>query len=371
MSKDYYEILGVKRNASKEEIKTAYKNLAKKYHPDINKSDNAQEKFKEINEAASVLLDENKRQQYDQYGSDFLKRGGATYSDYAGFESSGFSDFEDIFENFFGGSFENFGFGEKRSRNRKARGRDLRYDLEIDLEDVAFGTKKEINITKTEKCDQCDGKGGKQFEPCDNCEGHGQIRQTRRTPFGLFQTTTMCNKCKGSGQIPKKKCEICGGDGVVEKSKKLIINIPAGVEEGTQLRVAGEGEAVKNGINGDLYVFITVKKHSDFERQGDDIIIKLPISFVDAALGAEIDVPTLKGKAKLTIPRGTQSETIFRMKGKGIPHLRSYGTGDQLVKVTIEVPKHLTKKQIELLKEFDEEDKKEKGIFERVKKVFK
>lgn len=370
MSKDYYETLGIKKNASKEEIKSAYKNLAKKYHPDINKNENAQEKFKEINEAASVLLDDNKRQQYDQYGSDFVNRGGATYSDFSGFNGSNFSDFEDIFENFFG---ESFGFGSQRNRNRnrKSRGRDLRYDLDIDLEDAAFGAKKEINISKTEKCDECDGKGGKQFENCDECEGHGQIRQTRRTPFGLFQTTTICNKCRGTGQIPKKKCDVCDGDGVVENSKKISINIPAGVEEGTQLRVSGEGEAVKNGINGDLYVFIRIKEHPDFQRQGDDIVLELPISFVDAAIGTEIEVPTLKGKAKLVIPRATQSETIFRMKGKGIPHLRSYGTGDQLVKVSIQVPKNLSKKQVELLKEFDEEDKKEKGIFEKVKRVFK
>lgn len=357
MSKDYYETLGVAKNASKEEIKKAYKKLAKQYHPDLNKEDpKASEKFKEINEAASVLGDDQKRSHYDQYGtaSDQFGGSGANYGGFDGADFSDFSssfDFGDIFDQFFGGSG-----GSRSGRRRQNRGSDLRYDLEITLEDVSSGTEKTISVSKLESCPSCRGVGAKHSSDiitCSACGGSGVIREAKRTPFGVFATTTTCRSCGGSGKEIKNKCHECHGSGRSEQKKKLKISIPAGVESGTRLRVSGEGEAGENNSQpGDLYIVVHVAEHEFFDRDGQDIVCEVPISFVTAALGGEIEVPTLRGKAKLTIPDGTQTNTIFRMKGKGLPEFQGYGVGNQNVRVVVETPTKLSKKQKELLEQF-------------------
>lgn len=354
--KDYYKILGVNRNASKEEIKSAYKKLAKQFHPDVNKDANAGEKFKEINEAASVLGDDAKRRQYDQFGSDFEKRYHQDFSrDFSGFEDM---DFGDLFEMFFGGGFSS-------GRSRRSRGRDLRYDIEITLEEAAKGVKKTLKLDKTEKCPECDGKGGEDFEKCNDCNGRGIKTVSQRTPFGIFQSTMTCKKCEGRGEIVKNVCSECDGEGIVHKEKKLEVNIPAGVDTGAQLRLKEEGEAVKNGVSGDLFVVIEVSTHKYFEREEDDILLDVPISLSQAILGGSIEVPTLDGKVDLKIPRGTQPETVLRLKNKGVNHLNHPGSGDQLVKIKVQIPEKLSKKQEELIREFASIEKP-KNIFEKL-----
>lgn len=353
MAKDYYKILGVSKDASKEEIKKAYKQLAKKCHPDLNKEDGSTEKFKELNEAAAVLGDDQKREQYDNFGK----------ADTSGFDASGFDfsdfsrgeefDFGDIFDQFFGGGGRGPGF---RRGYGQERGSDLRYDMEITLEESAFGATKNIIIPRMDKCSRCDGSGaksGSDVKTCEQCRGAGVVKQTRRTPFGIFATTSTCGKCGGEGKVIEEECPVCDGAGRVEKNTKIEIMIPKGVEYGSKLRIKGEGEAGEKGASsGDLYVVIHIKKHDVFERKGNDIYVQVPISFVQAALGDEIIVPTLEGEAKLKIPPGTQTSTIFRMRGKGIPNIRGYGSGDENVKVAVEVPTKLSKKQKELLEEF-------------------
>jgi len=365
--KDYYKILGIDKTATKEEIKKSYKKLAKKYHPDLNKSSDATEKFKEINEAAAVLGDDQKREQYDRFGTTADQfSGGFQGFDFSDFMSdiggSGF-DFDNIFESFFGAPF-----GRRRRRGPQ-RGADLRYDLEITLEEAATGTTKHIVVPRLEKCSKCDGSGAESKSDiidCPQCNGSGVYRRTQRTPFGIFSTTTTCGKCKGRGKYIKNDCTVCDGTGVVKKTRKIAIEMPTGAETGTNLRVAGEGEAGEKGApSGDLYVIIHVKEHDVFEKHGDDIYVKANLPFTIAAAGGEIEVPTLKGKAKLKIPAGTQSNTLFRMKGKGIPHLHGSGSGDENIEVIISVPKKLSKKQKELLKEFEKESKK-KRFFKKV-----
>ncbi|HLC50322.1 MAG TPA: molecular chaperone DnaJ [Candidatus Nanoarchaeia archaeon] len=363
--KDYYKILGVSKGASKEEIKTAYKNLAKKYHPDINKDKDASEKFKEINEAAAVLGDDQKKTQYDQYGSAGEQHSSSGFSgfDFSDFMSDGEGfDMDDMVSRLFGG-----GFGGRQ--RRKQRGSDLRYDMEIELEDAAFGAKKTISIPISEKCDKCNGTGAESksdIVTCSDCNGKGVATSTQRTPFGLFSTTTTCRKCRGQGKHIKNECRECGGNGTVRKNRKIEIKIPAGAETGTQLRVQGAGEAGEKGIeSGDLYIVLHVKEHKTFERHGNDVYIKMPLSFTTAALGGEIEVPTLSGKATLKIPAGTQSNTTFRMRGQGIPELQTHHTGDQHVQIYIVVPEKLSKKQKKLLEDFDKENKK-KGFLDDV-----
>jgi len=364
--KDYYKILGVNKNATKEEIKKAYKRLAKKCHPDINKGDGAADKFKELNEAAAVLGDDEKRAQYDQFGTTAEQFSGGRGFDFGDFGFGDFAsfDFGDIFDRFFSGGGGMFG-----SRRSPKNGSDLRYDSEISLEEAAFGTTKNIIIPRLVRCSKCHGSGAESesdIVKCPDCNGKGMSRRTQRTPFGIFSTTTTCRKCRGSGEFIKNECLGCDGTGVIKKNTKLEIKIPAGAEEGTNLRISGEGEAGEKGARvGDLYIVIHVKEHNIFERAGDDINVKVHVPFTIAALGGEIDVPTLKGKAKLKIPAGTQSNTVFRMKDKGIPHLHGHGTGSENVEVVVRVPEKLTKKQKELLKEFEKENKK-KGFFKSV-----
>jgi len=367
--KDYYKTLGVEKGASKEEIKKAYKKLAKKYHPDLNKgSAESEKKFKEINEAAGVLTDDQKRAQYDQFGSSGPQFGGNQSGGGFGNGFGGF-DFNDIFDSFFGG-----GMGGGRSRGPRP-GNDLRYDIKITLEDVANGLEKKVKIKKRDKCSKCDGKGGKGHKTCSTCKGRGTILQQRRTAFGVFQTQTTCPTCKGRGETVENICNQCNGTGQEVKEKTIQISIPPGVEDGTRLRIAGEGEAGEAGAPmGDLYIFVSVKENDIFQREGSDLYIEVPITFPQAAMGDKIEVPTITGKADLKVPAGTQPETLLRMKGKGLPHLRQYGHGDQYVKITIDVPKKLNKKQKELLKSFDKETKGKKPhekLFDAIKDAFR
>ncbi len=346
MAKDYYNTLGVDRAATRDEIKRAYKRLAKKYHPDLNKAAGATEKFKEINEAAAVLGDDEKRRRYDQVGSaeagpDF---GGFDFRDFA-FGGGGF-DFDRIFESFFGG-------GMGRSGHRARRGANLRHDVELTLEEAATGVRKELALERQESCAACGGAGGKGIRPCQACSGSGMRQETRRTAFGLFSTSTVCDACRGTGQEIERPCASCRGTGAARTRKKIAVDIPAGAEEGLQLRVRGEGEAGHRGAGpGDLYVVVHIAPHEFFVRQGNDILLEVPVSFVSAALGDEIEVPTLNGKARLKIPPGTQPGTVFRMAGKGLPYLDGYGTGEQRVRVTVKVPDKVTKAQRQLLEEF-------------------
>ncbi|MBS3122905.1 molecular chaperone DnaJ [Candidatus Woesearchaeota archaeon] len=369
--KDYYELLGVNKNASKEEIKQAYKKLAKKYHPDLNKSDpNTSEKFKEINEAASVLGDDNKKAQYDQFGTaepGFEGMSGFDSGDMNGFSSY---DFDDIFDTFFG--------GRRSSSKRRAhqRGADLQYSLELSLEEAAFGADKTISIPRHETCDKCHGSGAKSnsdVKTCDTCQGTGMYRRTQRTPFGIFQTSSTCNKCHGVGKVITSFCEKCDGSGRIRKVKELKITIPKGVDNGTRLRIEEEGEAGEKGAaHGDLYLLIKVKEHKIFTREDDNIFVEIPISFTQACLGDEVEVPTLRGTVEMKIPSGTQTNTLFRIKGKGIPSLRGFGSGDEFVKVIIQTPNRISKRQKELLEEFEKlnEEKPLNNFFEKLKGVF-
>jgi molecular chaperone DnaJ len=368
-SKDYYKLLGVEKSATREQIKKAYKKLALKYHPDRapeEKKKEYEEKFKEINEAASVLADDKKRQQYDQFGSSAFS--GGTSSGFQGF------DFSDIMSQFRGGSFggvddifdQLFG-GRGRGHGRGRRGSDLLYEMDINLEDVVSGVTKEIRLNKLEHCSECKGKGALTFKDCHHCKGSGFVKRVQRTPFGVFQQSGPCPYCHGKGELPQDSCSKCGGEGLVRKRKDIEVKIPAGIEDGMRLRVSGEGEVgANNGPSGDLFVEVTVNDHKYFQREGNDLHITVPISFTQASLGDEIEVPTITGKANLKIPASTQSETVFRMRGKGIPFLNSSGAGDQMVKVRIEVPSKLTKKQKDLIKQL----KEGKPIKSFLKKIF-
>jgi len=366
MSKDYYETLGVARDASREAIKKAYKKLAKKFHPDLNKEAGSAEKFKEINEAAAILGDDKKRAQYDRFGTtadQFNGHQGFDFSNFGGF------DFDDIFETFFGGS----GFGQRRGPRR---GRDLQFDLEISLEAAATGVKKKITVPRLETCKKCDGSGAEKssdIESCSVCNGSGHVKRTTRTPFGVFSTTAACDNCGGEGKTIKNKCGTCRGTGRVQNERTIELTIPAGIDSGTQMRVGGEGEAgEKNAPPGDLYVNIHVAEHELFERRGSDIYTEMSISFVQAVFGDEIEVPTLTGKAMMTIPSGSQTNTLFRLKNKGIKRMRSYGQGDEFVRIIIKTPAKLTKHQKQLLMEYAKSSKEEiahKGFFSKLKEA--
>lgn len=377
MSKrDYYEVLGVARNASEEEIKKAYKRLAKKYHPDLNPdSKTAEEKFKEVNEAYEVLSDAEKRARYDQFGHAAANGGGFDFGGGFG-DGADFGGFGDIFDMFFGG-----GFGGGRSqRNAPQRGADLRVDLSISFEEAAFGTEKDVEIPRMENCDVCGGSGaepGTHPVNCPTCGGSGKVKTAQSTPFGQFQTVRSCQRCQGTGHIIEKVCKHCSGKGKVRKIRKIHVKIPAGVDTDSRLRVANEGEAGNlGGPPGDLYVYLTVRPHKFFNRKNDDVHCEFPITFVQAALGFEAEVPTLDGNVKLTIPEGTQTGTSFRIRGRGISKLRGYGRGDQYVKVRVVTPANLTEEQKNLLRQFAEsgsnaqQTEKTKGFFNKVKDAF-
>jgi molecular chaperone DnaJ len=372
MSKDLYAVLGVSKSATAEEIKKAYRTLARKYHPDVNKEAGAEEKFKEIQKAYDILSDSNKKAQYDQFGvTDDQPGGGFGGFGGGGFEGFSAEGFEDIFDSFFGGGRRT----AKRPQGPR-QGEDLRYDLEITLEEAAKGLKKEIEIFHLEHCGTCKGSGAKAGTTkteCSHCKGSGQVRTVQRTMLGSFSQVTPCHHCEGSGQVIKDPCSNCHGKGLEKKRKKIQIDIPAGVDAGTRLRVSREGNCGENaGPPGDLYVFLSVKQHPYFQRDQDDIYIELDLSFAQAILGAELEVPTLEGKAMLRIPEGTQPNTILRLKGKGIPHLRGMGKGDQHVRINVTLPKNLSSKEKELVEAFQnlQKEKTESNIFEKVKKWF-
>ncbi len=372
--RDYYEVLGVDRNATEDDLKRAYRKLARKYHPDVNKDDpQAEEKFKEINEAYSVLSDPKTRAQYDQFGHD-----GPTGQGFGGFDFSGFGGFDDIFDMFFGGD----SFGGRRSSRRQGptRGSDMRYDLTISFEEAAFGTTKEIEVTRSENCDECGGSGaahGTQPETCPQCRGTGEVSYTQNTAFGRFVNVRACDRCGGEGTVISQPCTKCNGRKKVRKVKRISLNIPAGIDDGQAITLRGEGQAGdRGGPPGDLYVYITVKPHSLFVRKGYDLHCDVPITFVQAALGDEIEVPTLEGKVKYRIPEGTQTGTVFRLRNQGIQRLRSTTRGDLYVKVNIDVPKKLKEKQKQLLRQFEEETKgrdhyeQKRSFLDKMKDVF-
>lgn len=370
--RDYYEILGVEKNASETEIKKAFRKLARQYHPDVNPGDkSAEEKFKEVNEAYEVLNDPEKRARYDQFGH----AGTDPNAGFGGFGggATGFGGFEDIFEAFFSGA------GARQPRGPQ-RGSDLRLDIELSFEEAAFGVEKDIDVPSLENCPICQGSGSKPGthpEKCRKCNGSGQVRTTQRTPLGNFQTVRTCTDCGGEGTIINNPCTECRGRGKVRKTRSLHIKIPGGVDSGSRIRIGGEGEpGTKGGPRGDLYVYIQVKPHKIFKRQDDDIFMEMPITFVQAALGDSIKVPTLQGKAELKIPEGTQTHTVFRLKGQGITRLRGSGRGDQHVQVIIATPTKLNEEQKRLLEQFNSksykgnykafEKDRDKGFFEKI-----
>jgi len=365
-SRDYYEVLGIKRNASADEIKSAFRNLARQYHPDVNKAPDAEERFKEINEAYVVLSDNDKRAAYDRYGQAGL--GGM-----GGAPDFSTVDFSDIFQEFFG-----FGGGSSQRRNAPRRGTDLSYSVSLAFEEAVFGVEKEVEINRDEVCSTCHGSGaepGTNRARCTTCGGKGEVRQVRQTFLGSMVQVTTCPTCNGSGEVISTPCHTCRGRGLERKTVKKTVPIPAGVDTGTQIRLAGEGQPGTNGgPNGNLYLEIQVKPHAFFKRRQNDIVLDLGINIAQAALGADIEVPTLEGKAKLSIPAGTQPGKIFTLKGKGVPHVRSSARGDELVVVDVEVPVHLSQEQRALFEQLalslgSEVHTKEKSFFDRLKEV--
>lgn len=362
--KDYYKILGVGRNASQEEIKRAFRKLARKYHPDV-AGKGSEEKFKEINEAFQVLSDPEKRAQYDQFGHAAFRP-----EDFSGFRWRGFND---LFSDFgFGDIFDIFSGSRKGAKRGPEQGADLKYDMEISLEDAYNGLTTKIEVPTFVTCKTCGGTGAKPgfLKKCPVCGGTGEIRRVQRSGFSQIINITTCKKCGGSGKIIEKPCDVCGGTGRIRKTKKIEIKIPRGVDDGFYLRVAGQGEAGYNGgPPGDLYVVIHIKPHKIFDRHENDLFCKTTISLGQAIFGGEIEVPTITGKAKIKIPPGTQSHTVFRLKGQGMPDIHSHKRGSQLVKVVVEIPKNLSKKEKRLLKEFvsEKKSKTEKGFFQQMK----
>ena len=378
-SKDYYSILGVSKDATADDLKRAYRKLAKQYHPDAQHTEedkkNAEAKFKEINEAYSVLSDENKRAQYDRFGSNFEQAGfGGGYGNYGGaYGFDGFGgmdiDLEDILGSVFGG-----GFSSSKKSQGPSRGSDIKTTMSLKFEEAAFGVKKEINITRNEKCDCCNGSGakpGSKIITCDKCGGRGKVQITQNTIMGAFSTVKTCDKCSGTGKVIETPCEKCSGKGLVRKSRKIEINVPAGIDDGQAISLRGEGDAgKKGGPNGDLYVIMKVLPHKYFKRNGYDISANVRVPFAKMALGGDIKIPTLEGEMEFNIPEGTTSGTKFRVKDQGIPVLNGKGRGTLEFTVDVDVPKKLTDEQREILTQFaksfgEEVNPKKRGIFGR------
>ena len=371
--RDYYEVLGVKKDATADEIKKAYRKLTKENHPDLHPGDKAcEERFKEANEAYEILSDEDKRKKYDQFGfAAFDPNAGA--GGFGGFDGfSGFGGFGDIFGDIFG-----FGGGTRSNPNAPRKGESLRATLNISFEEAAFGCKKEVNVARVESCPDCKGSGcapGTTPEICPDCKGSGHVTVNQRTPFGVMQSSSPCSKCRGTGKIIHQPCKTCRGMGSIRRQHKVEVNVPAGIDDGQTISKPGGGNAgVNGGPAGDLLVSVIVRPHARFERDGTSVLLEQEISYAQAALGAEVEVPTLDGKVKLTIPEGTQPGAVFRLRGKGIPYLRGSGRGDQFVSVTVKVPKNLTGSQKELLRQFaasmgEYDGEAGHGIFGRKKK---
>jgi len=375
--RDYYEVLGISKGAEQDEIKKAYRKLARQYHPDVNKDNkDAEEKFKEVQEAYDVLCDPQKKAQYDRFGHQEesfqgFGRGGGGFGNMGGFSTGGI---EDIFDAFFGGGFSS---GRRRQESGPQRGPDLRYDLEITLEEAVKGKNTFVRLERQETCPDCGGSGAKDGSApvvCQACNGTGQQQVTKNTAFGSFVSVRPCPSCNGEGRIIQDPCPNCRGEGRVSRERKIEVKLPAGLDNGSRVRVSGEGGAGrKGGPPGDLYVITHVRKHEIFTRQDNDLLCDIPLNFVSAALGGEIEIPTIDGKSKLRIPEGTQPGTVFRLKGKGVPNIRGFGKGDQLVKIKVEVPKRLNSKQKKILQEFaqasgyDIPAGQDKGFIDRVK----
>ena len=370
--RDYYEVLGVSRGASEDEIKKAYKKMARKYHPDLNPGDKtAEEKFKEVNEAYEVLSDADKKARYDQYGHAGVDPNFGAGGFGGGFDGSfDFGDLGDIFGSFFGGGF---GGGRRTNPNAPQRGESIRMSIAISFEEAAFGCEKAVTVERYETCDTCHGNGcapGTSPEVCPDCHGTGTVQVRRQKPMGVFATSSPCPKCGGKGRIIHQPCKDCRGSGMVRKKKTIQASIPAGIDNGQTISIRGQGNAGKNGgPAGDLLITITVRPHELFRREGTSVLCEAPITFTQAVLGAELEIPTIDGKVKYTLPEGTQSGTTFRLKGKGIPSINGRGRGDQYVTVYIETPKNLNKEQKEALKKFAET--MGESNYEEQKKFFK
>lgn len=354
--RDYYEILGVPKNAEKDDIKTAYRKLAMEFHPDRNKSPDAEEKFKEISEAYAVLSDDDKRKQYDTFGHEGINQRYSPEDLYRG------TDFNDLFRDFGTGGFDIFDvlFGRQRtSQYGPQQGQSIRYNMEITLTQAFKGLETEIEIPRTEQCNVCHGTGatpGTSPIRCSTCRGRGQVEYAQTTPFGQFVQVTTCRTCGGRGSIINSPCQRCRGSGIVQEKRKIHVKIPPGVDTGSRLRLAGEGDVgIRGGPPGDVFVNIYIKPDQTFERNNSDILLTVPINYVQASLGAEIDVPTIEGQAKLKIPPGTQTHTLFRLRGKGMPHLNQFGRGDELIRVIIQTPTKLTSNERRLLEELGKE----------------
>ena len=360
MKEDYYELLGVNKNATDDEIKSAFRKLAKQYHPDLHKGadkEEAEAKFKKLNEAYEVLSDKEKRAKYDQFGhAAFDPAAGA--GGYGGYSTGGFGDYSDIFDSIFGGGFGGFGGARQQTRNGPVRGNDLKYNLTLTFEEAAFGTKKEILVPREENCPECGGTGAKPGSTptkCSACGGTGQVRVQQNTMFGSFSTVRTCEACNGTGKIISDPCTHCKGRGRVNKSNRINVTIPAGINNGQTLTMRGEGEAgIRGGANGDLYIGINVRPHKLFSRKGYDLYLDINIPMTTAALGGEIQVPTLKGSVKYNVPQGTQPGTTFRLKEQGVQKLNAAGKGDLFVRVNVQIPKRLNEEQRELLEKLAE-----------------
>lgn len=362
VKQDYYEVLGVGRTAPTEEIKKAYRRLARQYHPDVNKTTDAEEKFKQIAEAYSVLSDDEKRASFDRFGFDGLNGGGQDFGGFAGF------DMGDLLNQFFGGA------GRPSTRQTGERGTDLRYDLHLTLEDVAMGVDRQIEVPRLRSCANCSGSGaspGSSPEACPACHGTGQLRHTQQTILGSFSSVSPCAQCRGTGRILRDPCSACRGEGRTMTEDVVSVKVPAGIEDGTRIQIRGEGESgLRGGPDGDLYVYVFVQEHERFQRRGKELYTEIPISFSQAALGDKITVSTLFGEDELSIPPGTQTATPFRIRDAGLPGLHAKGRGDLHVSVRVVTPAHLTDRQKELLREFAGEERPredDRGFFERIK----
>lgn len=377
--RDYYEVLGLSKTASKDEIKSAYRKLAKQYHPDINHSPDAPKKFQEVQEAYDVLSDDNKRAQYDRFGQAAFEQGastgGAGNPFGGGFSSQGFGDFDlnDIFNSFFGGGARRG--GGSSSGAGPGKGQDSLTRIRINFMDSINGTKVTVPLTYDEPCAHCHGTGAESdsdYQTCPHCGGSGVEITTQRTIFGNMQSQSTCSYCGGRGKVIKKKCHECDGKGYSRVHKDLLVNIPAGISSGQQIRVSGKGgKGVNGGPNGDLYVEVLVADHPDFKREGNDIHLNVPLSFVDCALGTQIDVPTVYGEVTVTIPEGTQPEQILKLKDRGVQDLRTKKPGDQYLHIKVKTPTKLSKNQKDLLKEFQAQESKKDGPFAKWKERFK
>ncbi|MFV0499678.1 MAG: molecular chaperone DnaJ [Bacilli bacterium] len=360
MKKDYYEVLGVSKSSDEKEIKSAFRKLAKKYHPDVSKEDNAEEKFKEAQEAYSVLSDSQKRSQYDQFG----------HSAFEGNQGGGFDfgnfDFGDIFGDIFGG-----GFGGRHNPNARQKGRDLEKRVNLTFEEAVFGCKKDMTIAVESNCEECHGEGGFSSKRCTSCHGSGQVTVEQRTPFGNFVQKTTCKACNGKGKTFEKRCSKCHGKGRVRKNKTITVTIPAGVDNGTQMRMSGKGEeGINNGPSGDLYLVFNVAPSKKFNRNNDDIFLELPINIADATLGTVMEVPTLNGKVDLKVPKGTQSGTKFKLKNKGVKNVNNSHYGDMYIIANVVTPTALNKEQTKLFEKLRDTDLSSQGILGKFKEMF-